>query len=49
MDTLYTFWDNISHYKTESVDFLGLITQQLSFFSESCVVSLGAFTVGIGL
>ena len=25
MDTLYTFWDNIAHYKTESVDFLGLM------------------------
>ena len=24
MDTLYTFWDNITHYKTESVNFLGL-------------------------
>ena len=22
MDTLYTFWDNITHYKTKSVDFL---------------------------
>ena len=25
MDTLYTFWDNITHYKTNSVDFLGLV------------------------
>ena len=25
MDTLYTFWDNITHYKTESVHFLGLM------------------------
>ena len=25
MDTLYTFWDNITHYKTESVHFLGLL------------------------
>ena len=23
MDTLYTFWDNITHHKTESVHFLG--------------------------
>ena len=23
MDTLYTFWDNITHYKTESVHILG--------------------------
>ena len=26
MDTLYTFWDNTTHYKTKSVDFLGLMT-----------------------
>ena len=25
MDTLYTFWDNITHYETESVHFLGLM------------------------
>ena len=25
MDTLYTFRDNITHYKTESVSFLGLM------------------------
>ena len=25
MDTLYTFWGNITHYKTESVYFLGLM------------------------
>ena len=25
MDTLYTFWDNITHYKTESVHFLALM------------------------
>ena len=25
MDTLYTFWDNITHYQTESIDFLGLM------------------------
>ena len=25
MDTLYTFWDNITHYKTESVHFWGLL------------------------
>ena len=25
MDTLYTFWDNSTHYKTESVNFLGLM------------------------
>ena len=25
MDTLYTFWDNIIHYKTESAHVLGLM------------------------
>ena len=25
MDTLYTYWDNLTHYKTESVDFWGLM------------------------
>ena len=25
MDALYTFWDNITHYKTECVHFLGLM------------------------
>ena len=25
MDTLYTVWDNITHYKTKSVHFLGLM------------------------
>ena len=25
VDTLYTFWDNITHYKTKSVHFLGLM------------------------
>ena len=25
MDTLYTFWDNSTHYKTESVHFWGLM------------------------
>ena len=25
MDTFYTFWDNITHYKTERVHFWGLM------------------------
>ena len=25
MDTLYTFWDNLTHSKTKSVDFWGLM------------------------
>ena len=26
MDSLYTFWDNTTHYKTESVHFSGLMS-----------------------
>ena len=25
MDTLYTFWDHVTHYKTKSVHFSGLM------------------------
>ena len=25
MDTLYSFWENITHYKTKSIHFLGLM------------------------
>ena len=25
MDALYTFWDSITHYKTKSVHFFGLM------------------------
>ena len=25
MDTLYTFWDNTTHYERKSIDFLGLM------------------------
>ena len=31
MDTLYTFWDIITHYNTESVEFLGLINSATRF------------------
>ena len=31
MDTLYTLWDNIPHYKTESVNFWGLMNSEPSF------------------
>ena len=31
MDTLYTFWDNITHYKTESVNVLGLMNSATQF------------------
>ena len=29
MDTLYTFWDSLTHYKTESVHFLKLMNSAL--------------------
>ena len=41
MDTLYTFWDNTTHYKTKSVHFLGLMNSAttiiggMSWVSES--------------
>ena len=31
MDTLDTFWDNITHYKTESVHFWGLMNSTTKF------------------
>ena len=31
MDTLYTFWDNISQYKTESVHFWGLMNSATKY------------------
>ena len=31
VDTLYTLWDNIPHYKTESVNFWGLMNSEPSF------------------
>ena len=34
MDTLYTFWDNITHYKTESVHFLGLMNSATKTLKE---------------
>ena len=33
-DTLYTFWDNITHYKTESVNFLGLMNSATKHTSQ---------------
>ena len=31
MDALYTFWDNITHYKTETVRFLGLMNSATKY------------------
>ena len=31
MDTLYTFGDNITHYRTESVHFLGLMNSETKY------------------
>ena len=33
LDTLYTFWDNITHYKRKSVHFLGLMNSATKFVS----------------
>ena len=35
MDTLYTFWENITHSKTESVHFLGLMNSAISKASKA--------------
>ena len=39
MDTLYTFWDNISHYKTESVNFEGLLNAATKILMEVGIIS----------
>ena len=31
MDTRYTFWDNSTHYKNESVNFLGLMNSATKY------------------
>ena len=44
MDTLYTFWDNITHYKTKSVHFLGLMNSATKKWLISHLI--GVITVG---
>ena len=44
MDTLYTFWDNITHYNTESVHFLGLMNSA----TRSRASGLGGMVWGLG-
>ena len=41
MDTLYTFLDNITHYRTESVHFLGLMNSATEGFNVE-----GSFCMG---
>ena len=41
MDTLYTFWDNITHYNIKSVHFLGLMNSA----TKSLLRSLGKILV----
>ena len=43
-DTLYTFWDNIAHYKTESVQFWGLMNS-----ATKVCVKLYSFSLRFGL
>ena len=40
MDTLYTFWDNITHYKTESTHVLGLMNSATKLSGGSLTGSL---------
>ena len=58
MDTLYTFGENSTHYKTESVHFAGLMnsaTQLLrlrsyrTFGTNSCSEGLRAWVAGLQL
>ena len=35
MDTLYSFWDHITHYKTESVNFLGFMNSATKVLGRS--------------
>ena len=37
MDTLYTFWDNITHSKNKSVHFLGLGVESFSKLAQVAV------------
>ena len=39
MDTLYTFWDNSTHYKTESVNFLGLMNSTAKVLRHGAVLT----------
>ena len=43
MDTLYTFWDSIAHYKTKSVHFWGLMNSATKVFPG------GILCLGFGL
>ena len=36
MDTLYTFWDNIAHYKTKSVHFWWLMNSATKLRGLGC-------------
>ena len=45
MDTLYTFWGNITHYKTESLNFLGLMNSATKGLGGSRVLGLRGFRV----
>ena len=50
MDTLYTFWDNMTHYKTESVYFLGLMNSATKNLRVPCQVPLSETRIsGLGL
>ena len=40
MDTLFTAWDNITHYKTESAHFWGLMNSATKLFLLSILLVL---------
>ena len=49
MDTLYTFWDNVTHYNINSVHFVGLMNSATKEFLPSTRLSVGLENVGLGL
>ena len=47
MDTLYTFWDNTTHYKTKSVHCLGLMNSATKTVTMS-ILQLGFWGLEFG-
>ena len=46
MDTLYTFWDNLTHYKAESVHFLGLMNSATKIITTVIMSIVSTISIG---
>ena len=46
MDTLYTFWDSITHYKAESVHFLGLMNSATKIITTVIMSIVSTISIG---